>query len=171
MAVLVMACALLLLYFEDPGPLDGDWPKSISDGLREHPGFGLVLALGEIVSLARVHSIVRARGLAGLSIILVLATALGDVGILVFPDNVGGSTHNTCAIVALRSPLFHNAVLILSGEAPSVVSVALLGVGVLAAFGVGSCNGLGLPCSGASELVMFGALAAEWARLPALKLN
>ena len=109
--ILIQVALLLALLFEPPGLMLDGQVKTISDGLREHPGIGL----GIFVFLTGIlHLMLHRASFRLLASVLSWSAMAGYLGILFYPNNQPNA-HTLYATMAMASPLMLQTQLLLEG--------------------------------------------------------
>ena len=99
--IIMAQCALIMIaMFEPPGPLEDGRFKSISDGLREHPGVAMAIFVTEI---AAVHVTMKTTLYKPTAYLFAWSSLAGFTGMMFYPNNVI-HVHLAFACVALASP-------------------------------------------------------------------
>ena len=109
--VAVQVALLLALLFEPPRLMLDGQVKTISDGLREHPGIGLGIFVSTIGIL---HPVIHRAYFFLLAQVLAWFALAGYIGILLYPTTEPNA-HALYATVAMASPLLLQTQLLLEG--------------------------------------------------------
>jgi len=108
----VQIMLLLILMLEPPGSMPDGRVKTISDGLREHPGIGAAIFVTLVGVLSILHRYAAFRTLAALLVWVALA---GFIGMLYYP-NTQQNAHTMYATMTLVAPLLLQTQLLIEGK-------------------------------------------------------